>query len=83
MKRLSMALAAAGLMALSACGGGSENKAANTSAEDVNVVEDNLLDESLAGNELRQRSRQRSGCQCRRRQRGRQRPIAFTPLRSP
>ena len=52
MKRLSMALAAAGLMALSACGGGSENKAANTSAEDVNVVEDNLLDESLAGNEL-------------------------------
>ena len=53
MKLLSMALAAAGLMALSACGGGSENKAANTAAEDVNVVEDNLLDDSsLAGNEV-------------------------------
>ncbi|HST35969.1 MAG TPA: hypothetical protein VLK25_04990 [Allosphingosinicella sp.] len=51
MKLLSMALAAASLTALSACGGGSENKAANTAAEDVNVVaEDNLLDDSLAGN---------------------------------
>jgi hypothetical protein len=52
MKLLSMALATAGLMALSACGGGSENKAANTSAEDVNVVEENLIDDSLAGNEV-------------------------------
>jgi hypothetical protein len=50
MKRMSMALAAASLMALSACGGGSENKAANTAVEDVNVVEDNLAEEPLAGN---------------------------------
>lgn len=55
MKLISMALAGAGLMALSACGGGSENKAANVVVEEVNVVEDNLLDEplseNLAGNE--------------------------------
>ena len=50
MKLIKSGLAAAGLMALSACGGGSENKADNTVVEDVNVVEDNLLDESLAGN---------------------------------
>ena len=50
MKLMSMALAAAGLMALSACGGGSENKAANTAVEEVNVVEENGLDEPLAGN---------------------------------
>ena len=50
MKLLSMALAAAGLMALSACGGGSENKAANTTVEEVNLVEDNLLEEPLDGN---------------------------------
>lgn len=52
MKLVPMALAAAGLMALSACGGGSENKAANTAVEDVNLVEDNLADEPLAGNDL-------------------------------
>lgn len=50
MKRISMALAAASLTALAACGGGEDNKAANTAVEDVNVVEDNLLDEPLAGN---------------------------------
>ena len=49
MKILSTALLAAGLMALSACGGGSENKAANTVVEDVNLVEDNLADENLLG----------------------------------
>ena len=49
MKLMSTALLAAGLMALSACGGGSENKAANTIVEDVNVVEDNLSDENLLG----------------------------------
>jgi hypothetical protein len=50
MKLISIALAGAGLMALSACGGGSENKAANAVVEEVNVAEDNLLDEPLAGN---------------------------------
>jgi hypothetical protein len=49
MKKMSTALLAAGLMALSACGGGSENKAANTVVEDVNLVEDNLADENLLG----------------------------------
>lgn len=50
MKLIKTGLAAAGLMALGACGDGSENKAANTVVEEVNVVEDNLLDESLTGN---------------------------------
>ena len=53
MKRMSMALAAASLMALSACGGGSENKAANTVVEDVNLVDEaNGLDDPLADNSL-------------------------------
>ena len=50
MKIISTALAVAAALALSACGGGSENKAANTVVEDVNLVEDNLADEPLAGN---------------------------------
>lgn len=51
MKLIKTGLAAAGLMALAACGGGSENKAANTVVEDVNVVEDNLLEDNLLGTE--------------------------------
>jgi len=49
MKLMSTALLAAGLTALSACGGGAENKAANTTVEEVNVVEDNLADDNLLG----------------------------------
>jgi len=50
MKSIKTGLAAVGLMALAACGGGSENKAANTVVEEVNLVEDNLADDPLAGN---------------------------------
>lgn len=53
MKILSKALLAAGLVALSACGGGGEeNTAANTGTEDLyNVAPDDLGTENLLGNE--------------------------------
>ena len=51
MKLVSTALLAAGMMALSACGGGAEeNVAANNVAEDYNLTED-LGSENLLGNE--------------------------------
>jgi hypothetical protein len=54
MKLVSTALLAAGLAALSACGGGEEeNSAANTASEDLyNVAPDDLGDENLLGNDL-------------------------------
>jgi predicted lipoprotein len=51
MKLVSTALLAAGMMALSACGGGEENVAANNVAEDYNLTED-LGSENLLGNEV-------------------------------
>jgi predicted lipoprotein len=51
MKLVSTALLAAGMMALSACGGGAENVAANNVVEDYNLTED-LGNESLLGNEV-------------------------------
>ncbi len=42
MKSVSTALAAAGLLALSACGGGSDTSAANNNVETVNVGADDL-----------------------------------------
>ena len=51
MKLVSTALLAAGMMALSACGGGgAENVSANNVVEDYNLTED-LGNESLLGNE--------------------------------
>ena len=50
MKFLSTALLAAGLAALSACGGGAENNAANA-AEEVNLDSETLVDENVVLNE--------------------------------
>jgi hypothetical protein len=52
MKLLSSALLAAGLVALSACGGGAENTAANNVGDEVyNVAPDDLGSDNLLGNE--------------------------------
>jgi hypothetical protein len=52
MKLVSTALLAAGLAALSACGGGEENVAADNAAEDLyNVAPDDLGADNLLGNE--------------------------------
>jgi hypothetical protein len=56
MKNVTTALAAAGLLALSACGGGSDGGAANNSVENVNVSADDLtatdtLDANALGND--------------------------------
>ena len=57
MRKFSTALAAAGLLALAGCGGGSESGAANNTAEDVNVSADGLgatdtLDANALGNDV-------------------------------
>ena len=52
MKLLSTALLAAGLVALSACGGAAENTVANNVADEVyNVAPDDLGGDNLLGNE--------------------------------
>jgi hypothetical protein len=52
MKILSSALLAAGLVALSACGGGAENTAANSVGDEVyNVAPDDLSGDNLLGND--------------------------------
>ncbi len=53
MKLVSTALLAAGLVALSACGGGAEeNIAANNATDDLyNVAPDDLTTDNLLGNE--------------------------------
>ena len=53
MKKLSTALLAAGLVALSACGGGaSENVAADNAGEELyNLTEEDLATDNLSGNE--------------------------------
>jgi hypothetical protein len=52
MKILSSALLAAGLVALSACGGGAENSAANNVGDEVyNVAPDDLGGDNLLGND--------------------------------
>ena len=52
MKILSTALLAAGLVALSACGGGAENVAANNVSEEVyNVAPDDLGADNGLGND--------------------------------
>ena len=52
MKLVSKALLAAGLVALSACGGGEENVAANNTVDELyNVAPDDLGAEDLLGNE--------------------------------
>lgn len=53
MKLVSTAILAAGLVALSACGGGTEeNVAANNASDELfNVAPDDLGDENLLGNE--------------------------------
>ena len=51
MKRISTALLAAGLMALGACGGGDDSAANNVAADTYNVVEEDLGNDVLLGNE--------------------------------
>ena len=51
MKMLSTALLAAGLVALSACGGGDDNAANNVAAETFNVAPDDLGNDVLLTNE--------------------------------
>ena len=51
MKILSSALLAAGLFALSACGGGSTEAANNVTADTYNVSPDELGNEAVLGNE--------------------------------
>ena len=51
MKILSTALLAAGLVALSACGGGEEKAANNVAAETYNVAPEDLGNDTLLGNE--------------------------------
>lgn len=52
MKKVSIALAAAGLLALSACGGGSDTNAASNNVEEVNVSADDLTVTNLDSNAL-------------------------------
>ena len=51
MKILTTALLAAGLAALSACGGGDDTVANNVAADTYNVAPDDLGTENLLGNE--------------------------------
>ena len=51
MKRLSMALLAAGSLALSACGGGDEPAVNNVAADNYSVVPEDLGNDVLLGNE--------------------------------
>ena len=51
MKILTTALLAAGLVALSACGGGDEKAANNVAAETYNVAPDELGNDTLLTNE--------------------------------
>ena len=56
MKKVTTALAAAGLLALGACGGGSDTSAANNGVEEVNLFSDDLtatdgVDANAAGND--------------------------------
>ena len=52
MKTLKTALVAAGLMALSACGGGGDNAANNTAVDDtLNVAPADFGNETVLGNE--------------------------------
>ena len=51
MKILSSALLAAGLFALSACGGGNTQAANNVAADTYNVAPDELGNEAVPGNE--------------------------------
>lgn len=52
MKMIKTALVAAGLMALSACGGGDENVANNTAVDDtLNVAPADFGNETVLGNE--------------------------------
>jgi hypothetical protein len=53
MKHLSMALLLASLAALSACGGGEDNTAANVATDDLyNVAPDDLTLDNGLGNDL-------------------------------
>jgi hypothetical protein len=51
MKLSSTALLAAGLVALSACGGGAENNVAANAAEEVNLETETLVDDNAVLNE--------------------------------